>query len=100
MTVEVIVRSLVESGRWCVAHCPFEKLADIRDALDESRAWPGIREPRPGSFYLGRIPFLHFHIDKTGRRWADARDGAEWGAEIEIPIAASRSKRSAKKEHS
>ena len=83
-----------------MAHCPFEKLADIRDALDESRAWPGIREPRPGSFYLGRIPFLHFHIDKTGRRWADARDGAEWGAEIEIPIAASRSKRSAKKEHS
>ncbi len=73
-----------------MAHCPFETLADLRDTLDEIRAWPGIREPRPGIFYLARVPFLHFHIDKTGRRWADVRDGAEWGGEIEIAVGASR----------
>ena len=73
-----------------VAHCPFENLADLRETLDEIRAWPGIRERHPGIFYLTRVPCLHFHIDKSGRRSADARDGAEWGAEIEISIGASR----------
>ena len=73
-----------------MAHCPFEKLADLRDLLDEIRALPGIDEQKPGIFYLGRLAFLHFHIDKSGRRWADVRDGSEWGAELDLAIGASK----------
>jgi hypothetical protein len=72
-----------------VAHCPFEKLADIRGVLDEIRGWPGIREPKPGIFYFKRTPFLHFHIGKEQRRWADVRNGKDWGPEVEISIDAS-----------
>ncbi len=74
-----------------MAHCPFDQLVDLRDLLDEIRALPEIQEPRPGIFYLRRSAFLHFHIDKTGRRWADVRDGADWGAELDLAIGASRS---------
>jgi hypothetical protein len=73
-----------------VAHCPFDKLGDLRDCLDEIRSWPDVREPSPGVFYRKRTPFLHFHIDKSGRRWADMRHGADWGAEVDVPIDASR----------
>lgn len=72
-----------------MAHCPFEELADLRDCLDEIRGWPDVREPRPGIFYLKRTPFLHFHVDPTGRRWADVRNGTTWGAELDVPFAAS-----------
>jgi hypothetical protein len=67
-----------------MAHCPFDELRDLRDVLDAIRTWPGVREPRPGVFYVKRTPFLHFHLDRSGRRSADARDGASWGAELEI----------------
>ena len=73
-----------------MAHCPFEKLADLNDCFAQLRSWPHVNEPRPGIFYLKRQPFLHFHIDKQGRRWADVRDGADWGAELDLPIGASR----------
>ena len=76
-----------------MAHCPFEKLADLADVLDEIRVLPGIREPRPGVFYCGRVPFLHFHIDKTGRRWADVRDGVAWGPEVDLALGAPASER-------
>ena len=72
-----------------MAHCPFEKLADLRGVLDEIRGWPGIGEPKPGRFYFKRTPFLHFHIDKEQRRWADVRNGKDWGPEVEISIDAS-----------
>ena len=72
-----------------MAHCPFEELADLRDCLDELRSWPLVAEPKPGIFYIKRIPFLHFHLDKAGRRWADIRDGADWGAEVDLPTDAS-----------
>jgi hypothetical protein len=68
-----------------MAHCPFERLADLREVLDEIRGWPAIREASPGVFYVKRMPFLHFHVDKEGRRWADARLGADWGPEIDVP---------------
>jgi hypothetical protein len=73
-----------------MAHCPFARLADLGDVLDEIRGWPGIREPSPGVFYVKQTPFLHFHVNAGGRRWADARVGAAWGAEIDVPEPASR----------
>ena len=73
-----------------MAHCPFEKLGDLRDCLDAVRSWPNVSEPKPGIFYIKRVPFLHFHIDATGRRWADIRDGDDWGAEVDVPVDASR----------
>lgn len=72
-----------------MAHCPFERLSDLRATLDEIRGWPSIREASPGVFYVKRIPFLHFHVNKEGRRWADARLGGDWGPEIDVPEPAS-----------
>ena len=72
-----------------MAHCPFEKLGDLRAVLDEMRAWPGIEEAKPGIFHLKRTAFLHFHIDRDGRRSADVRDGADWGEPLDVPLPAS-----------
>ena len=69
-----------------MAHCPIGQLDDLRDLLEAIRNWPGVHEPRRGIFYLRRTPFLHFHINREGRRWADARVGRSWGTEIEIPF--------------
>jgi hypothetical protein len=68
-----------------MGHCPFEELGDLAGCLAEIRAWPGVREPRPGVFYVKRTPFLHFHIDGDGRRWADARNGETWREGIGVP---------------
>jgi hypothetical protein len=69
-----------------MAHCPFDQLRDLADCFDDVRSWPGISEPAPGVFYLKRVAFMHFHVDKAGRRWADVRDGADWGHEIDVPL--------------
>jgi len=71
-----------------MGHARYEELGDLQDVLRVVRGLPGITEPRPGIFYLRRSPFLHFHT-AAGRRWADARIGATWGAEIEVPFGAS-----------
>ena len=71
-----------------MAHCPYKHLADLRDCLAEIRGWPGIIEPRPGIFYVGRTAFLHFHL-KDGARSADVRAGKDWGRLVSIPIASS-----------
>ena len=71
-----------------MAHCPYKHLADLKDCLTEIRHWPGILEPQPGIFYLGRTAFLHFHL-KDGVRSADARAGEDWGSIVAIPIGAS-----------
>jgi hypothetical protein len=71
-----------------VAHCPYKYLADLKGCLAEIRQWPGIVEPRPGIFYLGRIAFLHFH-HKDGIRSADGRAGKKWGGLLDIPMGAS-----------
>jgi hypothetical protein len=55
-----------------MGRCPTEKLKDIQGALEEIRRWPGIVEPSTGTFYIKRVPFLHFH-EKDGRRWADLK---------------------------
>jgi hypothetical protein len=71
-----------------VAHCPYEKLADLKDCLAAIRELPSIVEPKPGIFYLGRTAFLHFHL-QDGVRSADVRAGKEWGIVLEIPLNAS-----------
>ncbi|MCA9726970.1 MAG: hypothetical protein KC729_04750, partial [Candidatus Eisenbacteria bacterium] len=78
-----------------MAHCPYERLADLHEVLDEVRSWEQVQERSPGVFYLRRTPFLHFPVDKTDRRWADVRSGASWGSEIDIPFGASASVRRA-----
>jgi hypothetical protein len=70
-----------------LAHCPFEKLRDVAPVLKEVRGWEGIREPKPGIFYYKAKPFLHFH-EKDGERWADVRDGADWGRPLDLAFGA------------
>lgn len=72
-----------------MAHCPIDQLADLDDVFAAIRSWPNVREPTPGIFYFKRIPFLHFHTNRQGRRWADIRDGTDWGPEVDLPFAAS-----------
>jgi len=71
-----------------VAHCPYKNLADLKACLAVIRQWPGILEPKPGIFYLGRTAFLHFHL-KDGIRSADVRAGKDWDSVLQIPIGAS-----------
>jgi len=71
-----------------MAHCPPERLGDLRAVLAEIRRWPEIEERKPGIFYLNRNAFLHFHVDREERRWADVRDGKSWGAELDLAFGA------------
>jgi hypothetical protein len=73
-----------------MAHCPYKNLDDLKDCLAAIRQWPGIVEPKPGIFYLGRTAF-HFHLT-DGVRTADIRKGKNWGSVIEVPIGTSPSK--------
>ena len=68
-----------------MGHAHYDELRDLEDVFAMIRALPGISEPTAGTFYLRRKPFLHFHT-KAGARWADAKVGASWGAEIPIPF--------------
>jgi hypothetical protein len=70
-----------------MGHARAADLRDIADVLDAVRALPGVLERSPGIFYVGRDPFLHFHT-KDGARWADAKTGREWGAEMPLPFEA------------
>lgn len=69
-------------------------LSDLADALASIRALPGLTERAPGVFWLGRVPFMHFHTRKPPRR-VHAKNGAGWGAEIVLPVGAGRSTRAA-----
>lgn len=70
-----------------MAHCTYAELSDLEPALAALRAWPELREPKPGTFYWRGKGFLHFH-SQAGRRWADIRDGADWGAPVDLPAGA------------
>jgi hypothetical protein len=72
-----------------MAHCPPEKLQDLGDLLAEIRGWESVQEKGRGVFYVKAIPFLHFHVNAAGARWADARDGKAWGEKMEIAFGAS-----------
>ena len=54
-----------------MAHCPPEMLADLVAVLAQVRGCAGVREDKPGVFYVRRQPFLHFHLMKHGRRRGD-----------------------------
>jgi len=46
-------------------------LRDLRNVLAGLRTWADVVEKKPGVFYLGRQPFLHFHLLTGNRRRAD-----------------------------
>lgn len=66
-----------------MAHCPPEKLSDLSELLQQIRNLPGLKEKQTGIFYYKGKGFLHFH-SKDHRRWADVRDGADWGEPIDL----------------
>ena len=53
------------------------RLEDLLPVLTELRSWPGVVERSPGTYYLRRQPFLHFHAGPAGRR-ADIRRPDDW----------------------
>ena len=67
-----------------MGYCPPEQLDDLGDVLARVRAWPGVVEKRTGIFYVGRDPFLHFHVMATGRRRADIKGRTGW-TQLDVP---------------
>jgi hypothetical protein len=53
-------------------HATPDDLQAIASFLDDLRAVNGLREHKPGTFYLRSRAFLHFHADPTGL-FADVR---------------------------
>jgi hypothetical protein len=66
-----------------MAHCKSQDIEDLESVLDQIRELEAIKEKGHGKFYLKSASFLHFHI-KADRRWADIRNGADWGSEVDI----------------
>ena len=52
------------------------------------------RRTRARVFYVGREPFLHFHLLRTGQRRADVKGGEEW-IEVDLPRPLSATRRAA-----
>lgn len=75
-----------------IAYCPPELLDDLRDVLANLRTWAGVIEKRPGVFYVGRQPFLHFHLLVGSRRRADVKGQTTW-TQIDLPRPVSAAKR-------
>ena len=74
-----------------MAHCPPEMLADLVAVLAEVRGWAGVREDKPGVFYVRRQPFLHFHLMKDGRRRGDIKTSEGWmSLDLPLPLSATR----------
>lgn len=73
-----------------MAHCKQEDLSDLKPVLIQMRALAGLKELKKGIFYLKSKGFLHFHI-KDGKRWADIRNGKNWGEQVEVPFNCSKS---------
>lgn len=67
-----------------MAYCPPELLDDLADVIAEVRALPGVVEKKPHVFYVGRDPFLHFHLLAGARRRADVKGRADW-SQLELP---------------
>jgi hypothetical protein len=78
-----------------LGHATPEELADLAPLLERVRKWEHVRETAPNVFYVKRTPFLHFHADKAGRRFADVRCGAAWGPRLSIPFEATKKERAA-----
>lgn len=67
-----------------MARCRPELLDDLIDVFAELRAWHGVVEKGPGTFYCGRKPFFHFHASGASPRRADIRRGESW-LEFDLP---------------
>jgi hypothetical protein len=67
-----------------MAFCPPEMLDDLADVLDEVRAWERVVERKPGVFYVGREPFLHFHLLAGARRRGDVKGASDW-VQLDLP---------------
>ena len=65
-------------------HCPPELLDDVADVVGEVRRWAGVVERKPAVFYVGRRPFLHFHLIEGRRRRADIKGRTSW-TQIVLP---------------
>jgi hypothetical protein len=55
-------------------HAGTVALDALADLLEEIRAYPGLREPKRGTFYRRSSAFLHFHEDPAGF-FADVKIG-------------------------
>jgi hypothetical protein len=77
-----------------MAYCPPEMLDDLDDVFNEVRTWGRIIEKKPGVFYVGSQPFLHFHLLQGGRRRADIKGSIEW-IQIDLPHPISATRRQA-----
>ena len=67
-----------------MAHCRLELLDDLADVFAEVRTWVGVIEKKPGVFYVGSQPFLHFHLVEGGRRRADIKGRTTW-VQLDLP---------------
>jgi hypothetical protein len=67
-----------------MGHCPPDILDDLASLLAEVRAWPRVVERKPAVFYVGREPFLHFHLLRGEHRRADVKSRNDW-AQFELP---------------
>jgi hypothetical protein len=68
-----------------MARCPAGLLDDVAEVLADVRTWAGVVERTPGVFYLGRAPFLHFHLLEGRRRRADIKGQTGW-TQIDLPM--------------
>ena len=75
-----------------MGHCKADEIQDLKQVISEIQSWDKIKEKGFGKLYFKSKGFLHFH-SKDGRRWADVRDGENWGAEIDIPLKATASQK-------
>lgn len=60
---------------------------ELEPVLEVLRTWPELTSKGRANFHAKGRAFLHFHQSKTARH-ADARDGKDWGAPIELPVGA------------
>jgi hypothetical protein len=73
------------AGGILMGRCPYDQLSDIESALEQIRTLEKIKEAKPGIFYFKSQGFLHFHL-KEGKRWADIREGKNWGKPVDLPF--------------
>lgn len=74
-----------------MGHTAFKNLIDLIEELEIIRSFEGIKEKKPGIFYLKSSSFLHFH-DSDGKRWADVKLKSGW-KKVDIDFSASLSQR-------
>jgi hypothetical protein len=70
-------------------HAGEAALAAIEPILMELRRLEGIRERKPGVFYMKSSAFIHFHEDPAGI-FADVRRDPEW---LRLPVNTSSERR-------